>query len=70
MNKIKIMISVLVIQLVISMTTTPSLVKVTNPETEMTMAQSWPIALVQMLLMIVGFILISYFGDEKAPDDN
>jgi hypothetical protein len=69
-SKIVIMIIVLVIQFTISMTTTPSLVKVTNSDTEMTMGQSWPIALVQMLLMIVGFLCVTYLGTEKEADNN
>lgn len=64
MNKIWIMIIVLVIQFTISMTTTPSLVKISKSDSDMTMGQSWPVALVQMLLMIIGFVLVTYLGTE------
>jgi len=64
MPKIWIMIIVLVIQFTISMTTTPSLIKISKSDSDMTMGQSWPVALVQMLLMIIGFVLVTYLGTE------
>ena len=65
MNKMLIMAIVVIIQFIISMTATPSLIKVSKSDSDMTMGQSWPIALVQMLLMIVGFVLVSYLGTES-----
>jgi len=52
-------------QLLISMTTTPSLVKVANKDSTMKMGESWAVALVQMILMILGFVLVSYLGNES-----
>ena len=60
-----IMAIVVIIQFIISMTASPSLIKLSKPDSDMTMGQSWPIALVQMLLMIVGFVLVSYLGTES-----
>jgi O-antigen/teichoic acid export membrane protein len=65
-----IMAIVIVLQIIISMTTTPSLIRVSKPDNEMTMMQSWPIALVQMLLMIVGFLCLSYLVTEPQPIEN
>ena len=73
MNKMLIMAIVVIIQFIISMTTTPSLIKISKPESDLTMGQSWPIALVQMLLMIIGFVLLSYLGtgtEKVSPTDN
>ena len=61
---------VVVIQFVISMTATPALVKVAKKDSDMTMGQSWAVALVQMILMILGFVLVSYFGSEKVAPEN
>jgi hypothetical protein len=65
MNKIVLMAIIIGFQLLISMTTTPSLIKLSKSDSDMTMGQSWPIALVQMLLMILGFVLVSYLGTES-----
>ncbi len=73
MNKMLIMAIVVAIQFIISMTTTPSLIKMSKSDSDMTMGQSWPVALVQMLLMIIGFVLVSYLGSESSkvgPDDS
>jgi O-antigen/teichoic acid export membrane protein len=66
-----IMVIVIIIQFIISMTTTPALIRMAkNEDEEMTMKHSWGVALVQMLLMIVGFLLVSYLGGDKAASDD
>ena len=65
MNKIVLMSIIIGFQLLISMTTTPSLVKVANKDSTMKMGESWAVALVQMILMILGFVLVSYLGNES-----
>ena len=64
MQKSIIMVIFVVIQFIISMTTTPSLVKVGNKDSNMKMGESWAVALVQMLIMILGFVCVSYLGSD------